>query len=61
MIGPITFIVYINDLRAVHKNCYPLMEGDNTVVYCANNDNKVVYTTLQSNLCKVQKCCYKTD
>ena len=56
-IGPVMFIVYINDLPAVLNHCNTIMYADDTVMYCAHNDNKVVRKKLQADLCKVQKWC----
>ena len=56
-IGPITFIIFINDLPTVLEHCNSLMYADDTVVYCAHPNNKVVRKMLQSDLCKVQKWC----
>ena len=56
-IGPIMFIIFINDLPTVLEHCNSLMYADNTVVYCAHPNNEVVRKMLQSDLFKVQKWC----
>ena len=56
-IGPIMFIVYINDLPRVLQHIKPLMYADDTIVYCASNANREVRRQMQCDLNNVEKWC----
>ena len=56
-IGPLMFIVYINDLTTVLQSCKSCMYADDTVLYCSNVSNKTVRKNLQNNINKVQQWC----
>ena len=56
-IGPLLFIVYINDLNEVLQHCKSCMYADDTVLYCNNLSKKVARKTLQKDLDKVQVWC----
>ena len=58
-IGPIMFIVYINDLPSVLENSSCIMYADDTVMYCAHSDNRIVRRMLQADLNNVQEWCAK--
>ena len=56
-IGPVMFIVYINDLLEVLENSSSIMYADDTVFYCAHSENRVVRKMLQADLNNVQEWC----
>ena len=51
IIGPVMFIVYINDLTKVLEYSNSLMYADDTVIYCGNSNNKRMRKLLQADLC----------
>ena len=56
-VGPLMFIVYINDLCTVLQNCNHCMYADDTVLYCSNVSRKLVRKDLQMDIDRVQKWC----
>ena len=56
-IGPLMFIVYINDLDTVLQKCNHCMYADDTVLYCSNASRKLVRKNLQMDVDRVQKWC----
>ena len=54
-VGPIMFIIYINDLIKVLDNAKALMYADDTVIYCSSNCNRAVRKVMQRNLDSVEK------
>ena len=53
-IGPIMFIVYINDLPTVLEHSKSLMYADDTVLYCGHINDKNVRKLMQDDLNAVQ-------
>ena len=56
-IGPLMFIIYINDLVNVLQNCKSCMYADDTVLYCGNVSEKAVRKDLQKDINRVQEWC----
>ena len=56
-IGPIMFLIYINDLPSVLEHSSCIMYADDTVLYCGNEQVRNVRKLLQADLCKVQDWC----
>ena len=56
-VGPIMFIIYINDLPDVLLNSQAVMYADDTVLFCRNASSKVLRKMLQSDLDLVQQWC----
>ena len=56
-VGPLMFIIYINDLPGTLEHAKPLMYADDTVIYCSGGNNKVVRKNLQCDLNNVEKWC----
>ena len=55
LIGPILFVLFINDLASVFDKCAFHFYADDTVLYFSDKDPKVVETTLNSELTKASK------
>ena len=58
-LGPIMFIVYINNLTSVLQHCKCLMYADDTVLYCSHDKEKSVRKSMQSDLDKIQAWCFQ--
>ena len=56
-VGPLMFIVFINDLPKVLENSNAVMYADDTVVYCGDISEKVARKQMQSDLDRVQQWC----
>ena len=56
-VGPLMFIVYINDLPKVLHSAKSLMYADDTVLYLSSNYTKEVRRKLQSDLINIEKWC----
>ena len=56
-IGPLMFIVYINDLTTVLQTCKSCMYADDTVIYCSSLSRKLVRKNLQKDIDKIQQWC----
>ena len=54
-LGPIMFIMYINDLPGNLNHSKALMYADDTVLYCSNSSSKVVRKKMQSDLNNVER------
>ena len=57
ILGPLFFLVYINDLQGVLGDYHFHLYADDTVIYCMNNDIKVAEKQLQKVLDKFTKWC----
>ena len=56
-VGPLMFIVYINDLPKFLRHANPLMYADDTVLYLSSNCNKMVRKKMQCDLVEVERWC----
>ena len=50
VLGPLLFIIFINDLPTVIKRCKVVMYADDTALFIANLDRKVIEAVLQNEL-----------
>ena len=48
IIGPLLFILYINDMDNVSKNIFPILSADDTTVLIEGNNLDVIITSLSS-------------
>ena len=58
-IGPVMFIIYINDLPGILEHATPLMYADDTVLYCGDVDNKIVRKKMQKDLNNIERWCHE--
>ena len=56
-VGPLMFIIFINDLPNVLMNAKAVMYADDTVLYCSHVSKKLVRKGMQSDLDRVQNWC----
>ena len=56
-LGPILFIIYVNDLFKVLEHSKAIMYADDTVLYYSNNNHRVVRKKLQTDLINVERWC----
>ena len=56
-LGPILFIIYVNDLFKVLEHSKAIMYADDTVLYYSNNNHRVVRKKLQTDLMNVERWC----
>ena len=56
-LGPLLFLVYINDLPNILLNSDCLLFADDTVLYLGNKDHDVVYNQIQLDLDAVNAWC----
>ena len=54
-LGPVLFIIYINDLAETLENVHPYMYADDTVLYFAHNNRKTLRKKMQCDLNAVEK------
>ena len=57
IIGPLMFLIYINDLPDVLLHSKALMYADDTVLYCSNESGKEARKDMQNDLLKIQTWC----
>ena len=57
ILGPLFFLIYINDLHGVLGNNYFHLYADDTVIYCMNENVKSAEIELQNILDKFSKWC----
>ena len=53
IIGPLLFILYINDMDNVSKNIFPILFADDTMVLIEGNNLDVIITSLNSELDRI--------
>ena len=53
ILGPLLFILHINDLPEVVSDCNILMYADDTVLYCSSSQASVIQDKLNAELCKI--------
>ena len=57
VLGPLLFLVYINDLGSVLKNTNHFLYADDTVIYCSGKNQDTIKNQLQQDLDKFGKWC----
>ncbi|PFX14591.1 putative 115 kDa protein [Stylophora pistillata] len=50
ILGPLLFVIYINDLHLCIKSCDVLMYADDTVLFCAGFNSEVIEDNLNQDL-----------
>ena len=53
ILGPLLFILHINDLPEVVSDCNILMYADDTVLYCSSSQASVIQDKLNAELSKI--------
>ena len=53
ILGPLLFIVFINDLSDHLENSKIVMYADDTVIYFSNNDITIIESSLNKDLCNL--------
>ena len=53
ILGPLLFVLFVNDLPIVLEQCQILMYADNTVMYFTTSNAQEISSTLSSELAKV--------
>ena len=57
ILGPLLFLIYINDLSHITKNTSMYLYADNTVLLSTNKDILVCYNNMQSDLIMIATWC----
>ena len=55
--GPLLFLIYINDLAKVIRNCKTFLYADDTVLVATGSITHNVYETMQTDLNKLSEWC----
>ena len=55
ILGPLLFILHINNLPEVVSECNILMYADDTVIYCSSSKASVIQDKLIANLSKIEQ------
>ena len=55
ILGPILFLVYMNDLCFISKVFKFILFADDTYIFCTGKDRKEVDNVLNSELCNLNK------
>ena len=50
ILGPLLFLLYVNDLKVLHENVNTLMYADDTVLYTSGKSLEILATNMQSSL-----------
>ena len=53
ILGPLLFVIYFNDLHLRLKHCNVLMYADDTVIYYASYDSKIIESTINKDVNKL--------
>ena len=59
ILGPLLFLIYVNDMHNVVANCRMQMYADDTVMYACNDSYARSVSDLQSDLTRIQQWCSK--
>ena len=61
ILGPLLFLLYINDLSTVSSACFPILFADDTNTFISGKDLDEMCVKLNDDLQKVQEwlCCNK--
>lgn len=55
ILGPLLFVIYVNDLTSVLKSCSASLYADDTVIYCCGSTSQELGEKLNKNLLTVTK------
>ena len=58
VLGPLLFLLYVNELDKVCKHCKVLLYADDTVLYVSGNDQKDLAAKMQEDLDRYYDWCY---
>ena len=50
ILGPLLFVIYVNDLQLKLENCNMLMYADDTVIYHSSSDSKIIENTINKEI-----------
>ena len=53
ILGPLLFVIYVNDLHLTLESCNNIMYADDTVIYYASSDSKVIENTINKEISKI--------
>ena len=53
ILGPLLFVIYVNDLHLTLERCNIMMYADDTVIYYASSDSKVIENTINKEISKI--------
>ena len=53
ILGPLLFVIYVNDLHLTLESCNIMMYADDTVIYYASSDSKVIENTINKEISKI--------
>ena len=59
VLGPLLFLLYINDIPQIMTNCNVLMYADDTVLYCSGKNYLEIQAQMQESLTKFYDWCIK--
>ena len=54
ILGPLLFILHINDLPKIVSECNILMYADDTILYCSSSKASIIHDKLIADLSKIQ-------
>ena len=50
ILGPLLFLIFVNDLHKVTKYLEPIMSADNTNLFCSRKNTKILFQIVNSEL-----------
>ena len=53
ILGPLLFVIYVNDLHLALESCNSMMYADDTVIYYASSDSKIIENTMNKEISKI--------
>ena len=56
ILGPLLFVIYINDLPSILECCCASLYADDTVIYCYGSSSQELSDKLNRDLLAVAKC-----
>ena len=61
ILGPLLFIVYINDLPGIINHCQVSIYADDTIIYCCSSSTDIIQDSLNSDLAIVTEWLYMNN